>query len=80
MLYLEENEFISEEILAHIYTDIDLLDLKMKANFIPKKIAESNDINKIVDYLPNEMSKADYSTENQFYQDYLIINLNERKN
>ena len=80
MLYLDESEFISNEILAHIYTDIDLLDLKMKANFIPKKIAESNDINKIVDYLPNEMSKADYSTENQFYQDYLIININERKN
>ena len=80
LLYLEENEFISEEILAHIYTDIDLLDIKMKANFIPKKIAESNDINKIVDYLPDEMSKADYSTENQFYQDYLIINIKQRPN
>ena len=80
ILYLDESKFISDEILAHIYTDIDLLDIKMKANFIPKKIAESNDIAQIVDYLPDEMSKADYTTENQFYQDYLIINTKDRPN
>ena len=78
MLYIDDKEFISDEILAHIYTDIDLLDIKMKANFIPKNIAESNDINQIEEYLPDEMSEADFNTENQFYQDYIIIKTNQR--
>ena len=78
ILYIDDEPSQVGDILAHVYTDIDLIDLEINANFIPKEIVERSDINEMLDYLPED-NTANFSTENGFYQDYLLIDISKRK-
>ena len=78
ILYIDDKPSQISDILAHVYTDVDLIDLEINANFIPKEIVERADINEMLDFLP-ETKDSNFSTENGFYQDYLLIDIAKRK-
>ena len=80
ILYIDDDQNNISDILAHVYTDYDLIDLEINANFIPKKVAEGGVLNDIIKYLPLSKNDSNFSTENEFYQDYLLIDKNKRKN
>jgi len=80
IVYIDDDKNNITEILAHVYTDIDLIDLEINANFIPKDIAERAVLNEMMNYLPESPKESTFSTENEFYSDYLLIDLNQRKN
>ena len=79
IVYVDDNENNIGDILAHVYTDVDLLDLEINANFIPKEIAERALINEMEKYLPASKEESAFSTENEFYSDYLLIDISQRK-
>ena len=78
IVYIDDNSKEVKNILAHVYTDFDLIDLEINANFIPKEIVERFDINEMISYLP-ESKDSNFSTANEFYQDYLLIDITQRK-
>ena len=80
IVYLDDNSNELGDILAHVYTDVDLIDLEINANFIPKEIAERAELNDMLNYLPEGPQFSSFSTENEFYSDYLLIDIKERKN
>ena len=80
IVYLDDDSNNLGNILAHVYTDVDLIDLEINANFIPKEIAERAELNDILDYLPETPEASSFSTVNEFYSDFLLIDINERKN
>ena len=80
ILYIDDKANNVSDILAHVYTDVDLIDLEINANFIPKEVAERAELNEMLDYLPSSSSESTFSTENTFYSDYLLIDINQRKN
>jgi len=80
ILYIDDDSKNIGDILAHVYTDVDLIDLEINANFIPKQIAERAILNEIIDYLPSSKEESTFSTENEFYSDYLLIDISQRKN
>ena len=80
IVYVDDEKNNITEILAHVYTDVDLIDLEINAKFIPKDIAERAILNEMLNYLPSEPEESDFTTENEFYSDYLLIDLSKRKN
>ena len=80
ILYIDDDQNNIGDILAHVYTDYELIDLEINANFIPKEIVERSILNEIMYYLPASMEESDFSSKNEFYQDYLLIDKNKRKN
>ena len=80
ILYIDDDANYIGDILAHVYTDVDLIDLEINANFIPKEIAERAVLDEMLDYLPESKEQSSFSTENAFYSDYLLIDINQRKN
>ena len=80
IVYIDDDKNNVGEILAHVYTDVDLIDLEINANFIPKEIAERAILNEIMNYLPEIPEESTFTTEKEFYSDYLLIDLSQRKN
>ena len=79
ILYIDENINNINDILAHVFTDIDTPDIEINANLISKNIVHSTDTSKIIKFLPDSPKNAKYSTEKNknFYSDQLIINKND---
>ena len=80
IFYIDDDQKNIGDILAHVYTDYALIDLEINANFIPKEIVERSILNEILNYLPASKEESEFSSKNEFYQDYLLIDKNKRKN